>query len=73
MNLQVISNIQDDVRVRINAPSMAKLSETIPIEVIAENTDQSPKEVNVIVARSSKYTNREGTNFKLTISGDTKR
>ena len=52
---------------------MAKLSETIPIEVIAENTDESPKEVNVIVARSSKYTIREGTNFKLTISGDTKR
>ena len=61
------------MKVRINAPSMVKLSETIPIEVITENTDQSPKEVKVIVARSSKYTIKEGSNFKLTLPGDTKR
>ena len=61
------------MRVRINAPLMAKLSETIPIEVITENTDESPKEVTIIVARSHKYTIREGTNYKLTIPGYTKR
>ena len=52
---------------------MSKLSETIPIEVIAENKGESPKEVNVIVARSHKYTISEGTNYKLKISGDSKR
>ena len=61
------------MKVRINAPSMVKLSETIPIEVITENTDQSPKEVKVIVARSNKYTIKEGSNLKLTLPGDTKR
>ena len=52
---------------------MSKLSETIPIEVITENTGESPKEVNVIVTRSHKYTINEGTNYKLTIPGDSKR
>ena len=52
---------------------MSKLSETIPIEVITENTGESPKEVNIIVARSHKYTITEGTNYKLTIPADTKR
>ena len=66
-------NLQEDVRVKINAPLISKLSETIPIEVITENTGESPKEVNVIVARSHKYTITEGTNYKLTIPADTKR
>ena len=61
------------MKVRINAPSMVKLSETIPIEVITENTDQSPKEVKVIVTRSNKYTIKEGSNFMLTLPGYTKR
>ena len=61
------------MRVKINAPLMSKLSETIPIEVITENTGESPKEVNVIVTRSHKYTINEGTNYKLTIPGDSKR
>ena len=61
------------MRVKINAPLMSKLSETIPIEVITENTGASPKEVNVMVARSHKYTISEGTNYKLTIPGDSKR
>ena len=52
---------------------MSKLSETIPIEVITENTGESPKEVNVMVARSHKYTISEGTNHKLTIPGYSKR
>ena len=61
------------MKVRINAPNLVKLSETIPIEVITENTGQSPKEVNIVVARSVKYTIREASNFKLTIPGNAKR